>query len=334
MKSILQHKLWAAMLTRQSLGLPSDGTNTYRLVNGEGDGLSGLAVDILGDLAVVMSSAGWCQVYRKEITAALEELTALKVVWKTTASRLKQDGWENKEEVPEESSDQAVVTKESGVLYNTYPFQDGQKTGVYCDQRENKINLAMLCKDKRVLDLCCYHGGFSFNAKLMGGASHCTGVDSSQDAIDVCNENVKLNGISDGNVEFVKDDVDSYMKLAHNESKYFDVIVLDPPKLAPSVSGLERASRKYQSLNRDAIKLVNPEHGGLLLTCTCSAAMTQKEGGQFFLQTVQEAAVSAGRQITLLRTSGAASCHTQSPASYPAGAYLTAALFYVAPKEE
>ena len=332
--SILRYKINTAIQTRRALRLPSEVTDTYRLVNGEGDGLSGLAVDVLNNLAVVMSSASWCEVHREQIETALTELTNLTVIWKTTPSRLKQDGWERQRDdvTNGESAEEMVVTKESGVRYQTYPFQDGQKTGVYCDQRENKYNLAMLCRNKRVLDLCCYHGGFSLTAKVLGGATHCTGVDSSQDAIDICHENSKLNGLTGADVDFVRDDIDNFMKVASDEGKSWDVIILDPPKLAPSVSGLERASRKYHSLNRDAIKLMDPENGGLLLTCTCSAAMTQKDGGQYFLETVQQAAISAGRQVTLLRTSGAASCHTQSPASYPAGAYLTAALFYVAPK--
>jgi 23S rRNA G2069 N7-methylase RlmK/C1962 C5-methylase RlmI len=93
---------------------------------------------------------------------------------------------------------------------------------------------------------------------------------------------------------------------------------------------LMKASKKYHSLNRDALKLID-DNGGLLMTCTCSSAMAQKDGGRFFLQTVQQASLSAGRQVTLLRVSGAASCHTQSPVSFPAGNYLTAALFYVHP---
>ena len=106
---------------------------------------------------------------------------------------------------------------------------------------------------------------------------------------------------------------------------------IHPAKLAPSVSGLDRAKRKYHGLNRDALKLVDPVKGGLLLTCTCSAAMTQKDGGQYFLNMVQQAAIAAGRRVTLLQTSGAAPCHTASPASFPAGSYLMAALFYVSP---
>lgn len=90
-------------------------------------------------------------------------------------------------------------------------------------------------------------------------------------------------------------------------------------------------NEKYHGLNRDALKLIDTELGGLLMTCTCSAAMTQESGGQYFLNMVQQAALAAGRRITLLRVSGAAPCHTQSPASFPAGNYLTAAIFYVAP---
>jgi len=115
-----------------------------------------------------------------------------------------------------------------------------------------------------------------------------------------------------------------------NCEEKFDVVVLDPPKLAPSVKALQRASRKYHSLNRDAMKLIGNE-GGLLMTCTCSAAMTQKDGGKYFLEMVQQASLSAQREVTLLRVSGAAPCHTQSPFSFPAGNYLTAALFMVHP---
>ena len=98
------------------------------------------------------------------------------------------------------------------------------------------------------------------------------------------------------------------------------------------MSGLDRASRKYHSLNRDAIKLINDDTGGILVTCTCSGAMTQKNGGQFFLETVKGAALAAGKHITLLQKNGAAPCHTVCPASYPAGSYLTVAVFHVSPR--
>jgi len=346
MTCILEDKIDAAVQTRLALMLPSDDTDTYRLINGEGDGLSGLAVDVLGGkVAVVMSSAAWVEIHKDTILKALENAFAkhpkysdanMDVVWRTTPSRLKQDGYAAPEsegtQIEAENDDEVVITTESGVRYRSFPYGQGQKTGVYCDQRENRLSLSSFCKDKKVLDLCCYHGGFSLNALIHGDAAHCTGVDSSEDAIQTCRSNADLNGYSDEDrVEFVRADIANFMREKIADGTKYDVIALDPPKLAPSVQGLDRASRKYHALNRDAIKLISEENGGLLMTCTCSAAMTQKDGGQYFLNMVQQAAVAAGRSVTLLRKSGAASCHTQNPAGYPAGAYLTAALFHVSP---
>jgi 23S rRNA G2069 N7-methylase RlmK/C1962 C5-methylase RlmI len=431
---VVRQKLHAALrLRQQSLRLLLDNdnsnhliTDTFRWVNGEGDGLSGLAVDILGyQVAVIMSSAAWCQVYQTEIEQAVQDVwnnshhpkddhhqdSPIRIVWKTTPGRLEQDGFSSasgggsnnkanmdqrmhpaakeegedvaildmehdeaevkmqddddcdgfdlatveKEEEEEEhtptsttptvstadGSDTIVICREYGILYETKPFQRlGQKTGIYCDQRDNRIMIQEYCRNKRVLDLCCYHGGFALHALIHGQAKHVTGVDSSQDAIDTCWRNVKLNGISQSSddnstianrIQFVRDDISKFCQ-THSDT-FYDVVILDPPKLAPSMASLDRAQRKYASLNRDAIQRIDPTQGGLLLTCTCSAAMTQHLGGRTFLETIQQAATMAGRQVTLLRVSGAASCHTQSPACFPAGDYLTAALFHIHPKQ-
>mmetsp|Transcript_37025 Transcript_37025/g.75468 ORF Transcript_37025/g.75468 Transcript_37025/m.75468 type:complete len:599 (+) Transcript_37025:230-2026(+) len=344
---IVRSKLRDAVKSRLFLNLPSESTDSYRLVNGEGDGLSGLAVDVLGGkVAVVMSSAAWVELHKDLIIECLSDILkhdhpsyesngGLEIIWRNTPSRLKMDGYlKADDDDGDTESNECVIAKESNVLYQTFPFSSGQKTGFYCDQRDNRLEVANLCNGKRVLDLCCYNGGFALNAILHGGATSCLGVDSSQDAIDAAISNAELNGLDEGKIHFVRDDIAHYMKQAHDEDTEYDVIVLDPPKLAPSTSGLDRASRKYFALNRDAMKLINKEAGGLLLTCTCSGAMTQKEGGNFFLQTIKSAALAAGRQVTMLKKSGAAPCHTQCPASYPAGAYLTAALFYVSPESK
>lgn len=336
---ILQHILTMnferSLLTRQALGLTSHAkTDTFRLINGEGDSLSGLAVDVVGgNVAVIMSSAAWCEIHKSSILESLQEvLPEHELIWKTTPARLKQDGYTLDDEIDNvnvvENIDQPVICLENGIKYRTYPRQKGQKTSVYCDQRINRLDLAQLCAGKKVLDLCCYHGGFSLNA-VDCGATLAIGVDSSGDAVDTCKVNAELNQFDEDTISFVKSDIADYMR---NCQEKFDVVVLDPPKLAPSVKALQRASRKYHSLNRDAIKLID-EKGGLLMTCTCSAAMTQKDGGKFFLEMVQQASLSAQREVTLLRVSGAAPCHTQSPFSFPAGNYLTAALFMVHPKK-
>lgn len=210
--------------------------------------------------------------------------------------------------------------------------------GVYCDQRENRLFLAPLCRDKRVLDLCCYHGGFALHAAKIGGARSVTAVDSSAAALDIAQTNAELNNCED-EVKFVHSDITDFMQsaIAHaknDDDELYDVVILDPPKLAPTAARLDKARRKYHSFNRDAIQLVSRSKGGLLLTCTCSASMTQKDGGQYFLNTVHAAALAAKRQVSLLNVRGAASCHVQSPIAWPAGDYLTAALFYVHPIEE
>jgi len=341
LKSILKRKMSDAINLRLAMNLPSDSTDTYRLVNGEGDGCSGCAVDIIGGkTAIVMSSAAWCEVHKVSIMEVLEGLlnehpsyngVDIEIIWRNTPSRLKQDGYEvSVENEQSEEDNTAVIATESSVKYLTYPYSNGQKTGFYCDQRDNRLMIAQYCRDKRVLDLCCYNGGFALNA-MVQGAAYCVGVDSSQEAIDAATANAMENGLDRTKISFVRDDIAAYMKIAMDEENEFDVIILDPPKLAPNVSTLDKASRKYHALNRDAMNLINREKGGLLLTCTCSAAMTQKDGGQYFLNMVNGAGLSAKRRVTLLRVNGAAPCHTQSPASFPAGAYLTAALFHVGP---
>jgi 23S rRNA G2069 N7-methylase RlmK/C1962 C5-methylase RlmI len=355
LESTLRCKIMDAIRGRVQQGLPSSETDSYRMVNGEGDGLSGLAIDILGNqVAVIMASAAWCEIYKETIMEVVDDIlqndhpfyaerdSPLDVVWRNTPMRLKQDGYNiipdvdgtNIETSSVDRDETAVVITENGIKYNTYPYDfTSQKTGFYLDQRNNRFNLAKYCLQKRVLDLCCYSGGFSLNAMMHGNAESCVGVDSSHVAVEAAEKNKELNDIS-SSLSFVKMDIAEYMKQSHENGNEYDVIALDPPKLAPTIAQLDRASRKYHSLNRDAMKLINKKEGGLLLTCTCSGAMTQKNGGQYFLETIQGAALSAGRRITLLSTSGAAPCHTQDPASFPANAYLTAALFSVSPEEE
>ena len=361
---LLAHQVGAAVRLRRTLGC----TDTFRLLNGEGDGLSGLAVDVIGGThLVVMSSAAWCQKYRaiiervlrQEYTAAsVEPGVALNVIWKTAPSRLAQDGFfltvnsatssasaqENDMDVDDddvlvgesqlgEADHPMVLSTENGILFETYPTADGQKTGVYSDQRHNRLMMAQYCPNQRVLDLCCYTGGFSLNALVHGNAAHCTAVDSSAAAIAAATANAQRNGIDPQRYTFRQMDVTAFLQQSVKRQEFYDVVILDPPKFAPSVKLLDKAKRKYHALNRDAIAVIDPTKGGLLLSCTCSAAMTQAEGGQVFLKMVSTAAQAAGRQVTLLSVHGAAPCHTQSPMAFPASSYLTAALFFVHPKE-
>lgn len=209
---------------------------------------------------------------------------------------------------------------ENGVRY--LASLDGQKTGFYADQRDSRLLLRSLASGSSVLDLCCYSGGFALNAAL-GGASYITGVDSSSPALELAKSNASLNRLDANSIDFVKADVAEYMKSALSEGKQWDIVVLDPPKLAPNRKVLQRATAKYRNLNAMAIRLTKP--GGLLMTCSCSGAMTQSGN---FLSVIQEAAMSANRRVTQLRYAGAAPDHTIDPA-YPEGTYLTNVLLRV-----
>jgi len=356
MQAMLKHHFTMAVKKRQALGLKmneaNSDSNMFRLVNGEGDGLSGLQVDVIASHIVIQSSAAWCEMHKDLIMSTVEQVTNCNpenIVWKVAQNRLKQDGYYDQDitsnnndedgdddvivvdKNTEEAAAEPVLALENGVAFQTFPALEGQKTGVYCDQRENRRTLSQYTQDKTVLDLCCYHGGFSLTALVKGGAAKAVGVDSSAAAIECAQANAVLNNVQDDKMTFLQSDITEYMQQAATDGVSFDVVVLDPPKLAPTAASLDKARRKYHGLNRDAIKLVNPAEGGILMTCTCSAAMTQAEGGQYFLNMVAGAALAAGREVTLLSKAGAASCHTQSPVSWPAGAYLTAAIFYVHP---
>ena len=176
-----------------------------------------------------------------------------------------------------------------------------------------------------MLDLCSYVGSFSLNAATNGNALSTVGVDSSQAAIDAAVKNAVLNGVED-RCEFVKEDVGKYMKRMGEEGRRWDVVVLDPPKLAPTVKGLDRAVGKYTSLNRDAIKLISPS-GGVLLTCTCSSAMTNGGGGDLFGNTINKAIRNAGRTGRVVKKTHTAGCHAGN------GEYLTALLVVIDPLE-
>lgn len=334
MEAILTHQIGQAyQLRRNIFNFPNADTDTYRLINGEGDQLSGLAVDIIGqDHAVVMSSALWSEVHRGIIFDVLTKILPNGVIihWQKATDRLKKDGYTaiTPSKDVEPPNDSLVIAKENGIEYESYPGSStNQKTGVYCDQRENRLLLAKHCRNKSVLDLCCFHGGFSLHAAKLGGAKSCTGIDTSAAAIAASRANAMRNGVTE-NVRFLQADITAYLQ---STKEQYEVVVLDPPKLAPSAKVLDKARRKYHALNRDAIRVVDDDAGGLLMTCTCSAAMTQEDGGQYFLRMVQSAALAAGKQVTLLSVHGAAPCHTTAPISFPAGAYLTAAMFYVHP---
>ncbi|KAF3448802.1 hypothetical protein FNV43_RR09515 [Rhamnella rubrinervis] len=273
MEKLLETRIGAAVELRKTLGLPSDSTNTFRLVNSEGDRLSGLIVDVFGDIAVVASSAAWVEKYKSEIEACISRNGEIRhIYWRPSVEILKEEGLDvsNLKEMHSSTCPRRTKVVENGISYAI--SLEGQKTGFYADQRDNRQCISKISDGQRVLDICCYSGGFALNAAL-GGAVNVTGIDTSLPALELAKENIVLNKMDPGRISFLREDATLFMKGALSRNESWDIVILDPPKLAPRRKVLQSASGMYRTLNSLAMQLT--KRGGLLMTCSCSGAMTQ-----------------------------------------------------------
>ena len=199
------------------------------------------------------------------------------------------------------------------IVYNIN-IAEGQKSGFYCDQRDNRKIVASYAKGKKVLDCFSYTGGFTLNS-LQNGAAAVTAVDSSVLAIDTLKENVLLNKFDPAKVTTIASDVNKQLRKFRDEGELFDIVVLDPPKYAPSRSALDKASRAYKDLNRLGMLLLNK--GGLLATYSCSGAMDMET----FKQVLAWAALDAGKQVQFIHQFCQPEDHPVR-SSFPEGEYL------------
>lgn len=266
----LDDAFWAARLgeavrlRRDVLKLDVENT-AYRLVFSEGDALSGLTVDRYGPVLVALFSSLALHRRRDVILDALRETTgATAILARPDRAVAKEEGLDVGDvrilgDIPE---DLAVV--ENGLSYKVDVLQ-GQKTGFYCDQRDNRRAVARYCEGKRVLDLFSFTGGFALNAAKHGAAS-VLAVDSSAPALATARENARLNGIE--TVAFEQGDVPKVLERLHAAGERFDVVVCDPPKYAGHARDLPAALGAYARLNRAAVGVLTP--GGVLATCSCS----------------------------------------------------------------
>lgn len=269
----------AVALRRDLLHLP-DVSDCYRLVHAEADGLSGLVVDRYGD---VLSAEVFSLAMYQRSQAILAELAAIVGTKHTLVQVAPQThGQEGflADSIRSPDLPREVVVTEQGTKFRIR-FEEGHKTGFFCDQSENRARLAGFARNRSVLDLCCYSGGFSVTAANIGKAKEVTGVDLDEQAIAVAKENARLNQVK---VQFVHADAFGYMRDMLQNGRQFDVVVLDPPKLIRNRREIEEGTRKHFDLNRLAVQLVAP--GGLFLTCTCSGLLSEEE----FLKLIHDAA--------------------------------------------
>jgi 23S rRNA (cytosine1962-C5)-methyltransferase len=302
----------AAGLRRDWLRLDEQG-NAYRLLHAEGDGLSGLIVDRFDDvLAAEVFSLGMYQRLGAILPLLAERAGTVHYRVGVDDKIAQAEDFSGRSFTSPQAPDRVTI-REHGIRYRVR-FEGGHKTGFFCDQRDNRRDLAPYCEGRSVLDLCCYTGGFALNALARGKAREVTAVDLDEKAVAVARENANLN---QARVCLVHADAFGYARQMAANNRQYGVVVLDPPKLIPSRLDIAAGKRKYFDLNALAMGLV--ESGGLLLTCSCSGLLSPEE----FLFLLRAAARRAGRPAQVLAVRGAAADH---PVGLEAleGAYLKA----------
>jgi 23S rRNA (cytosine1962-C5)-methyltransferase len=313
----IAQRIEAAAAHRRELGLPSDETDGFRLAHAEGDGLPGLIVDVYGDVAVVQLLTIGMKRREDAIFAAVARATGARTVVEVPGGRAqKTEGIEVETRVVRGPEVAALRFRERGVAYEI-PTALAQKTGFYFDQRDNRAMVERLARGRRVLDLYSYVGAFSL-AAARGGATEALAFDSSAAVIAQGAVIAATNGLAD-RVRYAHGDVRRVLGALSQERARFDLVILDPPKLAPTVRHLARAQTAYRKLNARAMELL--ERGGLLVSCSCSGALKPDD----LLRVITLAARDAGRDVTLLHMGQQGMDHPV-PAAFPEGRYLKCAL--------
>lgn len=312
--ALFERRCREAVAVRQRLQVASD---SMRLVHGESDGLPGLIVDRYGDTLVAQFLSAGAERWKKVLADALLAATGLERLYERSDANSRSleglpevTGWLRGDGPTE------LTIREHEWQY-AIDIAGGHKTGFYLDQRDSRALFASWVRRlgaRRVLNCYSYTGGFTI-AALAGGATEVTSIDSSGPALERAQRNVALNGFTSAQAEFVDADVNTSLRRYGEAGRQFDAIVLDPPKLAPTVAHAERAARAYKDINRLALKLLAP--GGVLFTYSCSGGIS----ADLFHKIVASAGADSGVDGYIMGHMGAAPDHPMTLA-FPEGEYL------------
>ena len=313
-EAFFQRRIKGAVALRNALPA-SKHTNALRLVHGESDGLPGLIVDRYADVLVAQFLAAGVERWRDAILDALTEFTGCEAIFERSDAEVRKlEGLAPKTGfVRGNKNASRCPIIEHGLNFRV-DVEQGQKTGFFLDQRENRQRVRALAAGRSVLDGFSYTGGFAI-AALAGGAKSISAVESSKDAIHIAKENLAANPLDPGRVEFMQADVFAHLRKLRDAAARFDLIVLDPPKLAPTAAHAEKAARAYKDVNLLAFKLVAP--GGLLATFSCSGGVS----AELFQSIIAGAALDAGADAKIVERFTAAADHPVS-LEFPEGEYL------------
>jgi 23S rRNA (cytosine1962-C5)-methyltransferase len=294
-------------------------TNSCRLIHAEGDLLPGLIVDKYGNYLVLQINTAGMEQFRDWVCSSLQDLLAPRMMYdRSDAAMRAQEGLpDSSGPIADGSFPDLIEIRENDVRF-LVNVKEGQKTGFYLDQRDNRSRMKGLAEGKRVLNCFSYTGGFSVYASL-GGADQVTSVESSADALELCKENLSLNDISLQDHRMVKGDVFEFLR---SDDGVYDLIILDPPAFAKRKGNVKGAIRGYKDINLYAMKRLKKD--GMLLTCSCS----QHVDASFFQTILSYAAADASRQMQILGSWGAPFDHPAT-LNHPEGAYLKSFLLRV-----
>lgn len=312
-------RLSSALQMRIAVGIADNpNNNTYRLVHGEGDNLPGLIIDVYGETAVMQAHSIGMHLMRRQIADALIRVMESRIhhIYYKSETTLPFMAKDDMNGFIYGGSDDNVAL-ENGLKFRV-DWLKGQKTGFFVDQRENRSLLEQYAKGKRVLNMFCYTGGFSFYA-MRGGAELVHSVDSSEKAIALTKENVALNFPNDSRHEAYCEDAFKYLEKAGSD---YNLIILDPPAFAKHRGALHNALKGYTRLNQKAFEKI--EKGGILFTFSCSQVVTKDH----FRNAVFTAAALAKRKVRILHQLHQPADHPVN-IYHPEGEYLKGLVLYV-----
>ena len=306
-------KIEQAIAFRRQLGFAKLSTG-MRIIHGESDGLPGFVVDQYDRVVVIQISSIGIERWRDTCIASLHKLLDPICIYERSDTEVR-----TLESLPERRGivfgdlPNTVTIKEHGLTFQV-DVVDGQKTGFYLDQRDNRVAVGALAAGKDVLNCFCYSGGFTVYAK-QAGAHSVLSIDSSQSALTLAMQNVELNGFTTDASEWICADVFQALRKLRDQNRSFDLIILDPPKFAPTASFAEKAARGYKDINLLGFKLLRP--GGILASYSCSSGISS----DLFQKIIAGAALDAGVTAHIIAYQSAAADHPVL-LNFPEGAYL------------
>ncbi|MBL8078072.1 MAG: class I SAM-dependent methyltransferase [Anaerolineales bacterium] len=312
-KEFFRKKIRAAIEMRQRSNIEAR-SDSYRLLHGESDGTPGFVVDRYKDVLVLQSTTAGSEFWKETVADLLVEETGIQNIYERSDADVRElEGLKPITGMLRGTPETRLHITEYGLRF----FVDiaaGHKTGFYLDQRENRHRVGELARGLDVLNCFCYTGGFSIHA-LVGGAKSVLSIDSSADALALGRENVDINELESQRAEWMEGDVFQLLRKFRDENRSFDMIILDPPKFAPTAAHAEKASRAYKDINLLAFKLLR--HGGILVTFSCSGGVD----AALFQKIVASAALDANVDATIIEHLSQGSDHPVS-LHFPEGTYL------------